>query len=150
MKFQLAALLLCGLCLAAPAIGQSEPVTAAAPTPTAKAGCPDTPGSKTAWFDPNVYLLHNNNGVKLGRAFSAPDPQYSETARKAKIMGNVTLAVAINAGGTVDAVKVVCSLEPGLDANAVDAVKQWKFTPATKNGDPVPVQIEVTVGFRLY
>ena len=58
--------------------------------------------------------------------------------------------MAINAEGTVDEVKVVCSLEPGLDANAVAAAKQWKFTPATKDGEPVPVQIEVSVGYSLY
>ncbi len=52
--------------------------------------------------------------------------------------------------GTVDAVKVVCKLESGLDQNAADAAKQWKFIPATKDGKPVPVQIEVSVGFRLY
>ncbi len=58
------------------------------------------------------------------------------------------LAVAINAEGTVDAVKVVCSLEPGLDRMPPDAAKHWKFTPATKDGKPVPVQIEVSTNFR--
>jgi len=142
MKLQLAALLLAGLGIAIAATGQSPP-------PTIKGPCPATPESKTAWFDPNLYLLHNN-GVKLGRGVSVPDPEYSETARKAKINGNVLLAVAINATGTVDAVKVVCALEPGLDQNAVDAVRKWKFTPATKDGEPVAVQLEVAVGYRLY
>jgi len=50
----------------------------------------------------------------------------------------------------VDAVKIVRPLEPGLDRNAVDAVKQWKFTSATKDGKLVAVQIDVEVGFRLY
>jgi protein TonB len=89
-------------------------------------------------------------GVKLGRATSAPDPEYSEPARKAKVQGTVLLALAINAEGTVDEVKVVCKLEPGLDQNAADAAKQSRFTPATKDGKPVPVQIEVSVGYRLY
>ncbi len=147
MRLRFAAVLITGLCLATAAPGQSPPFTSPA---TLKGPCPDTVESKTAWFDPNLYLLGNNTAVKLGRPVSAPDPQYSETARKAKIKGNVLLAVAINTAGTVDAVKVVCSLEPGLDANAADAVKQWKFTPATKDGEPVPVQIEVAVGYSLY
>ena len=89
--------------------------------------------------------------MKLARAgVNALTPNTRSTRDKAKIKGTVLLAVAINAGGTVDAVKVVCSLEPSLDQNAVDAVRQWKFTPATKDGEPVPVQIEVSVGFRLY
>jgi TonB family protein len=114
-----------------------------------KGPCPETVDSKTAWFDSNQYLLHNG-GVMLGRATSIPDPEYSESARKAKIQGTVLLALAINADGTVDAVKVVCSLEPGLDQNAADAARKWKFTPATKDGKPVPIQIEVSVGYRLY
>ena len=81
---------------------------------------------------------------------STPDPSYSEVARKAKIKGTVVLAVAVNSGGSVDAVRVVHSLEPSLDQNAVDAVRQWQFTSATKDGKPVPVQFEVEVGFRLY
>ena len=145
MKLRLAFLLLGGLCLATAAGGQSQPSS----PPALKQPCPATPESKTAWFDPSLSLLQNN-GIKLARAISAPDPEYSESARKAKIQGTVVLAVAINADGTVHAVKVVCPLEPGLDQNAVDAGKQWKFMPATKDGKPVPVQIEVSVGFRLY
>jgi len=111
--------------------------------------CPTTPESNTAWFDASQYLLRGN-GVKLGRAVPAPDPQYSDSARKAKITGTVLLAVAIDAAGNVAAARVVCSLEPTLDQNAVDAVRRWKFTSATKDGNPVPVQIEVLVGYRLY
>ena len=147
MRLRFATMLACGFCLAAAAA--QEPPVAFSPPATLKGPCPDTVENKTAWFDPSQYLLQNN-GVKLGRPLSAPDPAYSETARKAKIQGTVLLAVAINAEGNVDAVKVVCSLEPGLDQNAADAAIQWKFTPATKDGKPVPVQIEVSTNFRLY
>ncbi len=146
MKPRLAALLACGMCLGIAATGQQQPF---ASPPNLKGPCPAITESKAAWFDPNLYLPHSN-GVTLGRALSTPDPEYAESARKAKINGTVLLAVAINATGTVDAVKVVCKLEPGLDQNAADAVSKWKFTPATKDGEPVPVQIEVSIGYRLY
>lgn len=146
MKLRLAALLACGLCLALAATGQQQPF---AQPPAIKGPCPTDPENKTAWFDPSKYLLHTN-GVKLGRALSAPDPAYADSAQQAKIQGTVLLAVAINVSGTVDAVKVVCKLEPGLDQNAADAVKHWKFTPATKDGEPLPIQIEVSVDYRLY
>ncbi len=149
MKLRLAAACLVALLLSVSAAQQSPPASSTAPTPTSKDACPDTPQSKTPWFDTSQYAMHGN-AVKLGRPVSTPDPQYSEPARKAKIQGMVLLAVAINADGTVDAVKVVCSLEPSLDQNSVDAIKKWKFTPATKDGNPVAVQIEVTTGYHLH
>ena len=148
MKVRVAVLLACGLCLAAAVTAQQQPAVWSPPA-TLKGPCPDTVESKVSWFDPKLYLLHEY-GVKLGRPLSTPDPEYAESARKARIQGTVMVAVAINAEGTVDAVKVVCSLEPGLDANAAYAVKHWKFTPATKDGKPVPVQIEVSTNFRAY
>ena len=78
---------------------------------------------------------------------SAPHPQYSETARKAKINGTVVVALAINEKGGVDAVKVVRRLEPGLDQNAMDAVRQWEFAPATKDDKPMAVQMNVEITF---
>lgn len=147
MKLRVAALLAFVLCLTAAGMGQQQP--AFSPPATLKGPCLDTVESKTAWFDPNQYPLLGS-GVKVGRAVYHPDPEYSESARQAKIKGTVLLAVALSADGTVDAVKVVCSLEPGLDQNAADAVRKWKFTPATKDGKPVPVQMEIAVGFSLY
>jgi len=47
-------------------------------------------------------------------------------------------------------VKVTRSLGLGLDEKAIEAVKQWKFEPAMKDGKPVAVQINVEVSFRLY
>jgi TonB family protein len=147
MKLRFAALLAFVLCLTAAATGQQQP--AFSPPPMIKGPCPETFEDKTAWFDPSQYPLRDD-GVKLGRATSMPDPEYSEPARKAKLQGTVMLALAINAEGTVNAVKVVCSLEPGLDQNAADAAKKWKFTPATKDGKPMPIQIETSINFRLY
>jgi TonB family protein len=148
MKLRFAALLACGLCLATAATGQVQPVASTNQPEASKPPCPPTPEGKTAWFDTCLYLPLGN-GVKPGRALSIPDPEYSQTARKGKMTGDVVLALALNAGGTVDAVKVVRPLEPGLDQNAVDAARKWKFAPATKDGRPVAVQFESTVGFRL-
>ncbi len=117
--------------------------------PTLSRNCPSPPHGGTAWFDTCEYLPIGN-GVSPGRPVATPDPQYSEAARQAKIKGTVVLAAAVNAAGIVEQVRVVHSLEPSLDASAADAVKRWRFTPATKAGKPVPVQFEVTVGFNMY
>lgn len=146
MKLRFALILACGVSVATSAIGQLQPV---AQSPPLKSTCqPPAPG-QTAWFDPRVYVPLPGNGVQLPRAISTPDPEYSVYAQQNRITGSLTLAVAISAGGTVDAVKVARSLEPSLDRNAADALRQWKFIPATKGGKTVPSQIEVEVGFDM-
>ncbi len=78
-----------------------------------------------------------------------PEAQYSEQARKAKWQGTATLAVQIDASGRVTDMRVLHPLGLGLDEKAMEAVKQWTFTPAMKNGTAVAVEAEVDVYFRL-
>jgi len=58
------------------------------------------------------------------------------------------LEIGINESGTVDWVRVVKSLNKTLDDKAAAAVRQWKFHPATKDGVPVAVRVNVEVNFR--
>lgn len=80
---------------------------------------------------------------------SGPNPQYTEIARKARIQGVVIVEAIIDKQGNVTNVKVLKPLPMGLDQAAVDAVKRWKFEPATLNGKPVDVYYNLTVNFRL-
>src|SRR5215472_14368979 len=84
------------------------------------------------------------------RAIFAPDPKYSKDAQQNKIQGVVVLWLLVGADGKPSDIKVSRSIGHGLDQEAIDAVKQWKFQPATLNGQPVPVMINVEVNFRLY
>jgi TonB family protein len=77
------------------------------------------------------------------------EPEYSEEARKAKYQGTVLLNVDIGDSGRVADVQVVRSLGLGLDEKAVESVKQWRFKPATKAGNPVSAPVQVEVSFRL-
>jgi protein TonB len=52
--------------------------------------------------------------------------------------------------GKVRDIKVEQSLDPALDKNAIASLSQWKFQPATKDGQPVAVQMMVQISFRLY
>lgn len=77
-------------------------------------------------------------------------PEYSEDARKAKFQGYAVLAVEVDASGNVTNARVIRSLGLGLDEKALEAIRQWSFTPGKKNGNPVDTQVEVTVNFRLW
>jgi len=76
-------------------------------------------------------------------------PQYSEEARKAKWQGTATLSVDVDAFGEPTNIQVLRGLGLGLDQKAIDAVKQWRFRPGTKDGKPVTMQAQVDVIFRL-
>jgi TonB family protein len=89
-------------------------------------------------------------GVSAPRAIFSPDPEYSEEARKAKWQGTVVLWVVIGPDGKPRDVRVQRSLGMGLDEKAIEAVRSWKFEPAKKDGQPVAVQVNVEVNFRLY
>jgi TonB family protein len=89
-------------------------------------------------------------GVSAPRVLFSPDPEYSEEARKAKYQGTVVLWVVVGPDGRPRDIRVQRTLGLGLDEKAVEAVRQWKFDPARKNGQPVAVQINVEVNFRLY
>ena len=80
---------------------------------------------------------------------NAPQPQYTEIARKARVQGVVIVQAIIDKQGNVTNVKILKGLPMGLGEAAVDAIKQWRFKPATLNGKPVAVYYNLTVNFRL-
>jgi periplasmic protein TonB len=89
-------------------------------------------------------------GVSAPRVLYSPDPEYSDEARKAKYQGSVVLWIIVGPDGGVRDVRVQRTLGLGLDEKAIEAVRKWKFEPARKNGQPVAVQVNVEVNFRLY
>ncbi len=78
-----------------------------------------------------------------------PQPSYTELARRARIQGVVIVQAIIDKTGNVTAVKVLKGLPMGLDQATVDAIKRWRFKPATLNGKPVEVYYNLTVNFQL-
>jgi TonB family protein len=92
---------------------------------------------------------------KPGDGVSAPvvvkeaKPQYTPEAKKAKIQGVVTLECVVQPDGTVGDVRVTKALNPGLDQEAIKAVKQWRFKPGHKDGKAVPVRVTLEMTFTL-
>jgi TonB family protein len=77
------------------------------------------------------------------------NPEYPEIARKARIQGVVIMEAVITKEGTIEDVKVLRGVHKILDQAAVNSVKQWRYKPATLNGQPVKVYSTVTVKFTL-
>lgn len=89
-------------------------------------------------------------GVTPPRVISRVEPPYTEEARREHCQGTATLEAIIRKDGTVEVVRVVRSAGcPGLDESATDAVKQWRFSPAMKDGMPVDMRLNIEVNFNL-
>jgi TonB family protein len=106
--------------------------------------------------DQKPAVEKEGNPRQLEKGMTAPvliektTPAYPEDAKKEKIQGSVKLDALIGTGGEVTEVKAVESPDPRLSAAAIDAVKQWKFTPAKdKQGKPIQCKSSVTVNFKL-
>lgn len=105
------------------------------------------PGSSPAAVDSPANTLPA--GVTKPVLIYKIDPGYSDEARKAKYSGTVELSVLVDETGKVTAVNVVHPLGMGLDEKAVEAVRQWRFHPATEDGKPIAVQTQISMNFRL-
>lgn len=96
-----------------------------------------------------VSALRVGNGVTPPTLAYKVEPEYAEEARLAKYQGTVVVSVVVAADGTAQDMKVVRGLGLGLDEQALKAIGAWRFTPGTKDGQPVPVVATIEVNFRL-
>ena len=87
-------------------------------------------------------------GMKPPKATHAPDPKFPELPSDAEPHGTVVMLVGVNAKGRVEAVRVLRSDEHAFETSAVNTVKKWKFHPAEKDGQAVPVQVTVEMKFQ--
>lgn len=76
-------------------------------------------------------------------------PVYPAEAKKNPVNGPVVLEMTITGEGTPENVHVVKSLRADYDQSAVDAVREWRFAPATKDGVPVEVETHVSVNYQI-
>jgi len=76
--------------------------------------------------------------------------EYSEKARRKHVEGVVVLTLVVSPDGKPTDIQVTRSVGSGLDEKAIEAVKQWRFHPAMKDGNPVEASIAVEVDFHLY
>jgi TonB family protein len=77
------------------------------------------------------------------------EPEYTNAAIKANIEGICVVSLVVDAEGVPQNVRVLKGLGSGLDKNALEAVKDYRYLPAMRDGEPVPAVITVEVKFAL-
>jgi len=103
-------------------------------------GLPDAP--------PPPEAVRVGGNIKNPTKLKHVDPAYPAIAKQARVQGIVILECMISPQGKVTDAKVLRGV-PLLDQSAIEAVKQWVYTPTLLNGVPVPVIMTVTVTFKL-
>jgi TonB family protein len=138
----------------------SQPVAKPAPTADAPApsmtgiasadngALPNLMGGQSSAPTPVLQSLTVSQGVSQGLLIKKAQPTYPPNALQMHVEGTVELLATISKTGNISALKVL-SGNPSLARAATDAVKQWKYKPYLLNGEPVEIQTQVTINFKL-
>ena len=96
-------------------------------------------------------MARGGGDVSAPKLISSVDPEFTDEARRAKYQGIVIVGIIVDAQGNPQNVHVIRAIGYGLDEKAIEAVKQYRFKPAIKQGKgPVPVSMNVVVNFHIY
>jgi len=88
--------------------------------------------------------------VHAPEATFTPDPSYTEVARDRSLQGSVVIDAIVDDTGKVLRPQIIWPLGMGLDEKAIETIQTWRFKPATRNGQPVKVEMAVEISFKLY
>jgi protein TonB len=130
------------------AVDAPEPSIIGIATGGATAPPPDLGSSLQVAPKPVLQSLNVSQGVSRGLLFKKVQPVYPRTALSMRIEGSVELMATISKTGDISRVQVL-SGDAKLTKAATDAVKQWKYKPYLLNGEPVEIQTQVTINFKL-
>jgi TonB family protein len=97
----------------------------------------------------NNYLMKRRKGKVDPTLLYDIQPQYTKEAFRKHIQGDVVMSLTVTKTGSATDVKVVKSLDPGLDASAIAAVQQWRWRPATLDGQPADHTAKVATHFKI-
>jgi TonB family protein len=94
--------------------------------------------------------LRVGGNVRPPRVLSNVDPEFSETARALRISGNSQIYLWVEPDGSPSHLRIARPAGLGLDEKALEAVSRYKFTPASRNGTAVTVEIYIEVNFQIF
>ncbi len=96
---------------------------------------------------PTVYTPGGD--VKKPKVVHYVEPSFSNNSKGGFVDGVVKLKTTVTPDGLPIDIEVVRGLNADEDQNAIDAVKQWRFEPGTKAGEPVHVRVSIEIAFHL-
>jgi TonB family protein len=134
------------LAVAAKAAGDKAEADAVAVKEKAETVAAKEKADAAARAKARIAPLHIGGKIHAPKKIKDVKPVYPAIAQSARVAGPVTIEATIGPDGKVIDAKVVRSI-PLLDQAALDAVRQWEYTPPLLNGVPAPVLVTVTINF---
>ena len=111
---------------------------------------PSAPAPSDAAIDKTNAAQIASGALHPAVLVSSVVPEFTEQARKQKLKGNVEVSLTVDKAGLPQNVTVIHGLGSGLDEKAIEAVRQYRFRPATRDGKPVATKIYVDVNFQIF
>jgi TonB family protein len=100
--------------------------------------------------DQNLRTYSTKEVDSKARVLRKPEPSYTEVARRHRTSGTVVLRCVFGANGRVFGFRVVTGLPDGLTESSIRSARQIKFIPATKDGRPVSMYMQIEYNFNIY
>jgi len=115
-----------------------------------QSSAPPASQAESPWPPAGVYR-QKDPGVTMPKLLKGVHATYLAEAMRLGIQGSVLLEAVVQTDGTVGDVRVTRSLDraSGMDEEAVNSLKKWRFAPGKKDDVPVPVMVEVEMSFSL-
>ncbi|MFZ0337241.1 MAG: energy transducer TonB [Terracidiphilus sp.] len=111
------------------------------------------PGNGNSGWGPGggqgIYVP-GQDGVIAPTLIYAPEAEFSDEARRNKYQGVCMVSIIVDTRGNPQNAHVIRTLGMGLDEKALEAIRGYRFKPATRDGKPVAVVMNVRVDFRLF
>jgi TonB family protein len=98
-----------------------------------------------------LFYFPGLDGLSLPKCIHCPDPPYTDHDRIQRIEGSIALSALLTARGSIEEIRVIHSVEPGLDERAINTARAWKMNPVRDAaGNAVSVRLPIEITFRLF
>ena len=141
-------------CLAAPAFARTHVIAVqneqqGERKDAAKSAGSDNAASSRAKDSSSDPVYQPGKDVKPPKLIHYVEPQFSPSSKEAFVEGTVKISTVVTQNGIPTDLKIISGLNSKEDETAIEALKQWRFQPGSKSGQPVKVRVTVEVEFHL-